>query len=747
MKRACGKNDSQGINKRLRVPCLPIGRHTIPLKTNNFNSIVINAFILSILFACQVYGSAAATNIITDLQTDRYCYVSGDYIFLKVVCKPFGTDKTLKESMIYVDIANADSLFITGEIFKLNQGAATGFIQIPDTLKTGNYILRTYTYSSLNNPQHKILDSKNIFVTNRFNQSYQKIIASNSNDELKRDSADVEVEHPINDSSKFKGTVYNQESEWADSISSQASFDLKDTTIYINIFDVDSQFIASEVFKFNEGLASGYINIPDTVEAGMFLLKAYNSELEQKLDQRKADLKEINVSKQFAETGESNDGNDKNLRLSSGKVFPQKPSGDNYVLKLADTEFNRRSKVTGTIQFAHDNTMDTAWLALSVKPLSAWELQLALLNKTTEDNELADVCMDTINNSLHEDGGMIISGFLSDSLTNKPISNALVFIARVDSAETHMNYCISNKEGKFYFLESGNAKSNQVFISIYKYPEMVLYPNAKVNLDSKFLNNPTVPVNPTSKLETMESGDTLNVLKSIIAIAYDINPVKAQEDDSWQYVLNNAQSIIGEPTEDIELDDYVGFTDFIQMAKEILYSVRIQKEDNKYQIAVVDRERFITHKNPVVFVNGVPLENIDPILSWGSDKIKRIQIQSKPRYFGDVPFENGMIFIWTRKMDFWSGIEHKRNRVVNLPGYQKQVKLKFPDYSDNSNKRLPDFRQVLFWEPSIAIENNKTYEFSFYTSDEVGDFEVVLQGITNKNQVIEIREYFRVKKN
>jgi hypothetical protein len=50
--------------------------------------------------------------------------------------------------------------------------------------------------------------------------------------------------------------------------------------------------------------------------------------------------------------------------------------------------------------------------------------------------------------------------------------------------------------------------------------------------------------------------------------------------------------------------------------------------------------------------------------------------------------------------------------------------------SDQINSHLPDFRHLLYWDPSININANGIKDLSFYTSDVPGKYVIVLQGIS-----------------
>jgi len=59
---------------------------------------------------------------------------------------------------------------------------------------------------------------------------------------------------------------------------------------------------------------------------------------------------------------------------------------------------------------------------------------------------------------------------------------------------------------------------------------------------------------------------------------------------------------------------------------------------------------------------------------------------------------------------------------------------------------LPDFRNVLYWNPNITLTNNNNGQvYSFYTSDLPGRYAVVVQGISANGLCGSIINTFDVK--
>jgi uncharacterized protein YfaS (alpha-2-macroglobulin family) len=90
------------------------------------------------LILCGGTLFASGNPWLVGLQTDRYCYVSGDVAYVKAVCFQ-RKQLPVADQTLYIDLLTADSVFIRGYLLQLLVGKAQGSFEIPDTLTTGNY--------------------------------------------------------------------------------------------------------------------------------------------------------------------------------------------------------------------------------------------------------------------------------------------------------------------------------------------------------------------------------------------------------------------------------------------------------------------------------------------------------------------------------------------------------------------------------------------------------------------------------
>ena len=67
------------------------------------------------------------------------------------------------------------------------------------------------------------------------------------------------------------------------------------------------------------------------------------------------------------------------------------------------------------------------------------------------------------------------------------------------------------------------------------------------------------------------------------------------------------------------------------------------------------------------------------------------------------------------------------------------------DANNKSSKRIPDFRNVLIWEPNINIGKSGEAQINFYSSDRKGRYIGIVEGMNQKGLAGSAYFYFDVQ--
>jgi TonB-dependent SusC/RagA subfamily outer membrane receptor len=108
---------------------------------------------------------------------------------------------------------------------------------------------------------------------------------------------------------------------------------------------------------------------------------------------------------------------------------------------------------------------------------------------------------------------------------------------------------------------------------------------------------------------------------------------------------------------------------------------------------------------------------------------------------------NGVIAIFTKDGTETTAENNKFDGSLNFmhPGYDYSKKFYEPKYPQKLTSGSLDNRTTLHWQPNIKLNENGKAKVSFYTSDILGDYKVVMEGLTSEGIPIRTVTYLEVK--
>ena len=104
-------------------------------------------FLSVILAALSLYSRAEDRYFEqVTLTTDRQIYISGERIWFKALCTgQEGISDPILSKILYLELYDQRLNSIVRLKFRITEGIATGFLDIPSDIHSGNYYLRAYT--------------------------------------------------------------------------------------------------------------------------------------------------------------------------------------------------------------------------------------------------------------------------------------------------------------------------------------------------------------------------------------------------------------------------------------------------------------------------------------------------------------------------------------------------------------------------------------------------------------------------
>jgi len=196
------------------------------------------------------------------------------------------------------------------------------------------------------------------------------------------------------------------------------------------------------------------------------------------------------------------------------------------------------------------------------------------------------------------------------------------------------------------------------------------------------------------------------------------------------------------------MKDYIALPVMQEVFFELLAGVSLKSRKTGYDITISNPENNKPYDTPPgLFVDGVAIKDASVIAALEPDVVEKIDVVRSKYFIGDYLFY-GIVNVITKSADF--------NNVA-LPDYSVRIPYRAidpvssfvsPDYStaDKYKSRMPDFRNTLYWNPSLKPDKTGKVRAEFWTSDYVSDYEVNIQGVTKDGNAISLKKIIKVRK-
>jgi hypothetical protein len=206
-------------------------------------------------------------------------------------------------------------------------------------------------------------------------------------------------------------------------------------------------------------------------------------------------------------------------------------------------------------------------------------------------------------------------------------------------------------------------------------------------------------------------------------------------------------SFYGDADETYLLDDYTRFPVMEEVMREYVPGVLVRKHKDGFHFIVVDRvKRLLFRETPLILLDGVPLFDEDEIMNFDPLKVKKLEVMTCQYFIGPLGVP-GVVSYTTYHGDLGGFQLNPKSVSLNYEGLQLQQEFYSPQYVNQNatQNRLPDFRTLLYWNPSVTIGANGKKTIEFYTSDLTGKYQVIVEGISSKGLVGTTTTIFDVK--
>jgi len=480
--------------------------------------------------------------------------------------------------------------------------------------------------------------------------------------------------------------------------------------------------------KVDAGMASGSLVLPDTLPSGVYQMVAFTSVMKN-FGEQYFFHKEIMIVNRF----------DKKLDLRSVKSSSNDSSQYHRTDKLPwiktdKAVYGPREKVIVTL----GKTDIKANVAVSVYE----EPQIKATEKSIVEtlNEcVVPATKLTSTAYLPESKARILRGRVIDETTREGVQAATVFLSCLDSV-ANLQYASTDSNGIFQMLLSDYYSGKELFFTI---KDMPVGQKWKMEIEDNFILSEKwkpelISYKRDFKDYIYKSQDIVYINKSFgLDESVNENPIFENKPNCPQLYRSTVKSVYP--------SDFVPLDSFPEIVIEILPTVKLTRHDGKYQayVMISSQGNTYTDREPLIFLDGVYVDDIQKIIDLNSAKIKKIDVLDNVRILGDLIFY-GAVSIISKSNEIISTVPAPNS--LRYKNENRNVGKSFVVVNPDSIKdhHTPFFKQLLYWNPNLELKKDDNTAFDFYTSDNTANFIIKVEGISENGTPISASSVIKV---
>ncbi|WP_223648443.1 hypothetical protein [Hymenobacter psoromatis] len=339
---------------------------------------------------------------------------------------------------------------------------------------------------------------------------------------------------------------------------------------------------------------------------------------------------------------------------------------------------------------------------------------------------------------LPEVNGHFVRGRLTDRRTGAPAAGLTAYLASPSRAIRLYN-AISQVDG------------------ILRFETNPFYGPTQLVLQTDYLRDSTYHLELLSPFSTQFAAGQARpfALSQGLAAALTQRSVQVQTqrrffsrfENAYTQPAHDTLAFYGRPDEQYLLDDYTRFPVLEEVMREYVPGVLVRKRRDGFHFLVVDKRNDATFRNnPLVLLDGVPVFDVNKIMAFSPLKIRKLDVVDGHFFHGPLTYD-GVVSYTTYKGDLAGFPLPPQALLEEYEGLQGEREFFAPRYETAARQqsRLPDFRNLLHWQPDMTLTPGQPRTLTFYTSDQVGRYLVVAQGLAADGRAGSARLVLEVK--
>ena len=479
---------------------------------------------------------------------------------------------------------------------------------------------------------------------------------------------------------------------------------------YLELIDREGDPVKREMIQLAGGKGEGYLEIPEKSPSDNYLLRVYTRN-----------------SPYFSE-------NNGIFHQVISVINPQSPPIIDNDTPMNEFWYKLSTSATAQIQTDREsyNTREDASLTVRLKPFTPFTLSISHLTPLHKD-ALSEIEWEGVYDG-DDDGKVFIPEIYGHIIQGKSLASQIdttaTFYVSAHGRHSNLFMTKASSEGDLFFETGAFKHFDFVIVQSSKSEDQVDF-----ILESPFYNGRpgdrfTIP---ELKLTEAEKDFILDriLARSVREYYYPDQMLPVAEVPP---LLNPDRTYL--------LDDYNRFDDMATTFREYVPDVFVRRRGGEITFRNLNVPfEGVFKGEPLLLIDAMPVFDSDALARFNPKDIKRLEVVNR-HYFSRKDVYEGVISLTSFENDFGRFALPKNALFIEYPGIQAPKRIRFPE---SVEKRLPDFRNLLYWETGQETDETGERSLTFTTSELRGYFEIRLSFLDDKGQLTEVKKIIEVK--
>jgi len=416
------------------------------------------------------------------------------------------------------------------------------------------------------------------------------------------------------------------------------------------------------------------------------------------------------------------------------------------VSKVDTMQIPERPTIYSSLLFASDTTNNSLSNFDGHTNLDKPELDMHLLSRRSVSFDWNDVLSKSINPKNYTiESGLQITGTVINT-KGKPMAGAKLSLFSAN--DMILIDTVADNDGRFLFQNFSVGDSAEVVVRV---TNLGTEKNVSIVLDEQFgsvlpAKNDSLALDQVAKNQQVQLDSNItptnkpNTLKTV-----EIKSKKRPEIKGSAYPFAAAP-----PDYTLDAEELSKIPDLVEFLRSRFNGLMVKNN------IVMGRNNHIAYRDRgyegpmLILLNGLKIDDLSSIIPSSLSGVQIVKggmssMNMSTQFNGDTSF--GILFLTTnRNYTSLKKGPKQTTGIVNfrMLGFQSTKEFYSPVYLSKTGTKNRDLRRTLFWKPDIITREDGTADIEFYTSDQQGIYQIVLEGIGLNGKITREVAYFKV---